>query len=80
MFAGLGHYVIEVKVDNSAVVGILSSLGSWTYEAYRFSNLVASRPDCSRRCETDEDPERAEFGRHVDAYAGRERAGGIFWH
>ena len=39
---------------------------------------MASRLDCDRRCETEEDPERVEFGGHVDVYVKFERAEGIY--
>ena len=78
MFAGMGHYVIEVKVDSSAALAFFSSSGSRTHEAHRLSGLVASKLDCSGRCETEKDPERADFGGHVDAHTKCEGAGGIF--
>ena len=58
--------------------GIFPSSGSWTHEAHRLWSLVASRLDCSGRCETEEDPKSAESGGHVDAYTGCEGVGDIF--
>ena len=50
---------------------------SMTYEAHRFENLVASRLDCCRTCEIEEDTANTELGRHVDAYTKFERTGSI---
>ena len=77
MFAGLGHYEIEIKVDSSAA-HILPSTRCWTHEAHRFENLVASRLDCCERCEIEEDTEKTELGRHVDAHTKCEGPGGLF--
>ena len=51
---------------------------SRTLEAHRLSGLVAARLDCCGECETEEDPESAEFGGHVDAHAECEGIGGVF--
>ena len=47
---------------------ILPSTRSWTHEAHRFENLLASRLDCCGRCEIEEDTKDTQFGRHADAY------------
>ena len=41
---------------------------SFTDEAHRFENIVASRLDCCGRCEIEEDTENTKLGRHVDTY------------
>ena len=78
MFAGLGHYEIEIKVDSSAAQRILPSTRCWTHHAHRFENLVVSRLDCCGRCEIEESTENTELGRHVDAKTMCEGTGGIF--
>ena len=75
MFASLGHYVIEVKVDKQSGTRILPSTRSRTHEVHRFEHLVASRLDCCGRCEIEEDTANTEFGGHVDAYTKCERTG-----
>ena len=71
MFAGLGHYVIEVKVDSSAAHAFFHRRGVGRMKH------VASRLDCCVRCEIEEDTENTELGRHVDAYTRCARAGGL---
>ena len=41
MFAGLGHYEIEVKVDSSAAHAFFHRRGVGRMGAHRFENLVA---------------------------------------
>ena len=77
MFAGLGHYEIEVKVDSGAAHAFLPSTRCWTHEAHRFENLVASKLDCCGRCEIEEGTENTELGTHVDAYTRCEGSGGL---
>ena len=56
MFAGLGGYEIDVRVDSSAT-RILPSAKGWTHEAQKFENLVASRLHCCGKSEIEEDTE-----------------------
>ena len=66
MFAGLGHYEIEVKMDSSAAHAFFHRRG-----VGRMERIV------SRMCEIEEDTENTELGRHVDAYTRCEGAGGL---
>ena len=77
MFAGLGHYVIEVKVDSSAGHAFFHRRGVGHMKHKDSMNFVASRLDCCGRCEIEEDTTNTEFGGHVDAYTKCERTGGL---
>ena len=77
MFAGLGHYVIEVKMDSSAAHAFFHRRGVGRMKHIDVENLVASRLDRCGRCEIEEDTANTELGRHVDAYTKCERIGGL---
>ena len=42
------------------------------------SRVLWLQVDCCGECETEEDPESAEFGEHVDAHAECQGTGGVF--
>ena len=56
MFAGLGHYEIEVKVDSSAAHAFVHRRGVGRMK-HIDSRTLASRLDCCGRCEIEEDTE-----------------------
>ena len=76
VFAGLGHYVIEVKVDSSAAHAFFHRRGVGRMK-HIDSSLVAPRLDCCGRCETEEDTANTASGGHVDAYTKCEGTGGL---
>ena len=79
MFAGLGHYEIEIKVDSNAAHAFFlkQDVGRMKHIDSRILH-AASRLDCCGRCEIEEDTENTKkLGRHVDAYTKCEGTGGI---
>ena len=77
MFAGLGHYEIEIKVDSSAAHAFFHRRSVGRMKHMDSMNLVASRLDCCGRCEIEEDTENTELGRHVEGYTKCEGTGGV---
>ena len=77
MFAGLGQYEIEIKVDSSAAHAFFHRRSVGRMKHMDSKNLVASRLDCCGRCEIEEDTENTELGRHVEGYTKCEGTGGV---
>ena len=74
MFAGLGHHVIEVKVDSSGGANIFSICRGFGRMKHIDSRILWLQDLIAAG---DVKLKRTEFGGYVDAYTKCERAGGL---
>ena len=77
MFAGLGHYEIEIKVDSSAAHAFFHKRGVGRMKHIDSRILWLQDLIAAGGVEIEEDTENTKLGRHVDAYIKCEGTGGI---